>query len=447
MRPHARQDLTTVAPELWAIAKARERVLRPLVRDGRKPETAAIAEAAGQLGLSVQWVRRLLKRLADDPRTSTLLPDGGGRPHGSTVLNASAENVIAHCIRTHYATPQRPPFRALLDAVSEECRCRGLAVPVPRTISRRLRAVDPTALLARREGHKMARARLGPAGKHFEPASRPLQLVQIDHTLADLIVVDEIYRAPIGRPWLTLAIDVFSRMVVGYYVTLEAPSSLSVALCLAHVVSDKAPWLVRLGVQATWPSGLPEAVHLDNAAEFHAAALVRGCEEHGMIITYRPVATPHYGGHVERLVGTMMGEVHLLPGTTFSNVLERGSYDSEGQATMTLAEFDAWLARQIALLVAEALTLGIFENEPNQWDRLRITWLVECWRQSAAGNRSLARAIRDAIPSNSGKHSSKHPFSGMSVGLDGRNQPLAALCQTCADHPFRESRSKSVPSG
>jgi putative transposase len=32
----------------------------------------------------------------------------------------------------------------------------------------------------------------------------------------------------------------------------------------------------------------------------------------------------------------MMGAVHLLPGTTFSNVAEKGSYVSEKRATLTL---------------------------------------------------------------------------------------------------------------
>jgi hypothetical protein len=36
-------------------------------------------------------------------------------------------------------------------------------------------------------------------------------LVQIDHTLVDVIVVDEIERKPIGRPWLTLVVDVATR--------------------------------------------------------------------------------------------------------------------------------------------------------------------------------------------------------------------------------------------
>ena len=63
--------------------------------------------------------------------------------------------------------------------------------------------------------------------------------------------------------------------------------------------------------------GLLDRLHLDNAKEFRSEALRRGCEQYGITIDYRPVRTPHYGGHIERLIGTMMGKVHLLPGTTF----------------------------------------------------------------------------------------------------------------------------------
>ena len=132
--------------------------------------------------------------------------------------------------------------------------------------------------------------------------------------------------------------------------TLEAPSSLSVALCMAHVIGDKAPALARLGVDAVWPWGLPKTPHLVNAREFRAAALVRGCEEHGIEVVYGPIATPRFGGYIERLVGTVMGEVHLFPGRTFSSVADRGSYDSEGRATLKLTGSDTWLARQIVVL-------------------------------------------------------------------------------------------------
>ena len=76
-------------------------------------------------------------------------------------------------------------------------------------------------------------------------------------------------------------------------------------------------------------------------------ALQRGAEEYGVSLIHRPVATPHYGGHIERLIGTMMGAVHLLPGTTFSDIESRGDYDSLANSAMTLDELERWLALEI----------------------------------------------------------------------------------------------------
>ena len=66
-----------------------------------------------------------------------------------------------------------------------------------------------------------------------------LEVVLIDHTAVDVIVVDEAHRLQIGRPWLTLAIDVANRVVVGFYVSLEAPFSTSVTSCLRQAVLPK----------------------------------------------------------------------------------------------------------------------------------------------------------------------------------------------------------------
>jgi putative transposase len=54
------------------------------------------------------------------------------------------------------------------------------------------------------------------------------------------------------------------------------------------------------------------------------------------------------GSLVERLIGTLMGVVHVLPGTTFSTMKLRGNYDAEGRSIFTLRELEAWLAVQIA---------------------------------------------------------------------------------------------------
>lgn len=102
-------------------------------------------------------------------------------------------------------------------------------------------------------------------------------------------------------------------------------------------------------MEAAWPmSGKPRSLYVDNAREFKSEALTRGCEQHGIELGYRPPGRPHYGGIVERVIGTAMRTIHELPGTTFSNPVERGQYDSEKLAALTLQELERWLALAVA---------------------------------------------------------------------------------------------------
>ena len=179
---------------------------------------------------------------------------------------------------------------------------------------------------------------------HAPPVRFPLDLVQMDHTPVDLILVDPIDREPIGRPWLTVAIDVHSRCIAGLHLSLEAPSATSVGLCLTHVAPTRRLARAARG-RGVWPvAGKPPRIGVDNGAEFHSAAFERGCAQHGITIDWRPPGRPHFGGIVERVIGTMMELVHALPGTTFSTVAQRGGYDSDKTACLTLEELERWLA-------------------------------------------------------------------------------------------------------
>jgi putative transposase len=346
--PVLERGLLTVPDEVWQLAVQRAEVIGPLAA-APSVGAGAVDAAAAQLGVSRRQVYLLLARWrAGEGVVSDLIPGRSSGGRGREHLSDDVEAVIREVLRTQYLTRQKKTVAAVHREIARVCRTRGLAVPSRGTITRRIARLDPVKARTAREGPDAARS-LRSAGGVVPPITQVLQQAQIDHTVVDVIVVDEQHRRPIGRPYVTAAIDVFSRCIVGLVVTLEAPSALSAGLCLGHMVTDKRAWLERLQVESTWPmSGKPQQLYLDNAAEFKSEALRRGCEQHGIQLDYRPPGEPHYGGIIERVIGTMMQMVHELPGTTFSNPTRRGAYDSDKQAVLTLRELQRWLALAVA---------------------------------------------------------------------------------------------------
>ncbi len=338
------RGMATLPDEVWELARRRTAIIGPLAELEVVGHEAADT-AAQELGLSRRQVYVLIRRARHGTGLVTdLVPGRSGGGKGKNRLPESVERIIRELLQKRYLTKQKPSLAALYHEVNKACKAQKLPVPARNTVSRRIASLDPLIISRRREGQNASRGLHGAGG--VPPAvTRPLEQVQIDHTIIDLIVVDELDRQPIGRPYLTLAIDVYTRCLVGMVVTLEAPSAVSVGLCLAHVVCDKRPWLEGIGVTVDWPmSGKPKQLYLDNGAEFKSEALRRGCEQHGIQLDYRPLGQPHYGGIVERIIGTAMQMIHdELPGTTFSNPAQRGEYDSEKRAALTLRELERWL--------------------------------------------------------------------------------------------------------
>ncbi len=328
----------------WQGALARAETLRRL---SPRPSASEIADAMAEFSISRATLFRWLKRFRDEDRAAALLNRKSGRRAGVDAFTPDLKAIVDDNITNFYATPEKPTLTRLWKRILTDCRANELTPPSIRRLKAYLATLDAEAIVRRREGKARAEARfLGLPGSFA--AERAMQIVQIDHTKVDVTVVDPIERLPIGRPILTVGVDVFTRMVVGFYLSLEAPSVTSVALCLTHAVMDKTAWLAERGIAAEWPtSGLPECIHVDNGAEFHARAFKRGCADHGVTIAYRPPGTPRFGGHIERLIGTMMGSVHLLPGTHFSSVADKGDYDPEARAVMTMRELETYLALEV----------------------------------------------------------------------------------------------------
>lgn len=354
-----RLDITAAADGAWEQAVQREVVIRRLSNQQRMSRADFLA-ACQELGVKRSRLYELIKAYKARPLTSSLLASSAGTQTGSSRLPAEIEAVVSEAIDQFFKSSQKPSINALHKEVRRRCRAKELEAPCWSTLRKRVMALNPAELSAAREGTKVARQRHRPVPGSYQ-IERAYEVVQTDHTLVDVIVVDRTHRKPLQRPWLTLAIDVASRMVAGFYLTFEPPSALSVSLAIQHVVQPKGDWLTALEIDADWPAaGLPETIHVDNAKEFRSKAMKRGAEEHGISLQYRPIGAPHYGGHIERLIGTMMRAVHLLPGSTFSSIKDRGDHDSVSNSAMTLDELERWLTLEITRYHAERHgTLGI----------------------------------------------------------------------------------------
>lgn len=338
-------DLSLIPEAAWREAQHRAEVIRPLAERDRLGRHMVQA-AAVTLGLSERQTYTLLRRCREAGGDLTALLPGrsnGGRAKPRMAL--ASEAVLHQVVHDLYLTRQKPTAAEVAREVARRCRAQAVGCPSSSTVRRRLRSLSSADYRKRGEDHP----EIKPVHGHAPPARFPLDLVQVDHTPVDLILVDSTDREPIGRPWLTVAIDVHSRCIAGFHLALEAPSAASVGLCLTHVAMDKVPWLALREVEADWPvQGKPRRIGVDNGSEFHSEAFERGCAQHGIAIDWRPAGRPHFGGVVERVIGTLMGLVHGLPGTTFSNIGQRGSYDSDKAACLTLEELERWLAIAVA---------------------------------------------------------------------------------------------------
>ncbi|MFC5386463.1 Mu transposase C-terminal domain-containing protein [Aquamicrobium segne] len=344
---------------VWDEACRRADAIRGFLRRHSDSTTAGdVAELAVEMDVSQATAYRLIKLFRAGGTVLSLVDRKRGRPEGHRTLDEKREKIVRTTIKACYLRRTRPTVSQLIRDVQSNCISAGLKPPHRRTIVARLHDIDLQKRAKRRGESNIVKATTAVPGS-FE-VSRPLEVVQIDHTKADVFVVDEETRRPLGRPWLTLAMDVSSRMVTGFYLTMDAPSRLSTSLCLLHSVFDKSAWLREREIPEQWPvAGLPDTVHVDNGADFRSRAFKRGCEDAGITIEWRPPGEPRFGGHIERLIGTQMGRLHLLPGTTFSNEHDLGDYDSKRHAALTLRELEQYVALDIVGSYHQSIHSGL----------------------------------------------------------------------------------------
>jgi len=358
-----RGDLSTIPEEHWDIARKRYEIIKPLLN--KVGRTAASVDARAKIAkVDRSTVYRWLDAYERTGLLSSLLPPNR-KVTRDNKLEKDIETIIKTVLKEKFLNKRKISAMKVFKEVKDRCKVAKLKPPHYNTIRNRIQDIPKKVRRAARVGVREAGEMYDPIRGKYPDAPFPYAVFQIDHTQLPVNIVDEVNRLPIGKPWLTLAIDINSRMVPGFYLSLDPPSAMSVGLCLVHAILPKENWLAKRDIKTPWPMwGLMDAVHADNAKEFRGNMLKRGVEEHGFDLYWRPVKTPNYGGHIESLLGTFMDDLRALPGSVGKDQEGRGDYRPEKEAAMTLKELEQWLAVYIVEDYHQRSHSGLHDMSP-----------------------------------------------------------------------------------
>lgn len=206
-------------------------------------------------------------------------------------------------------------------AIAEELRCKGAAAPKTpskSTICHWLAQSENYDNYASKYSSKAADARFK-GRERGRSATRILEYVLFDHTECDAwaaVFNDEGEVITTARPTLTIALDLYSRMILGAVLTYEGPSLHAVMTCLRQVMQKKEFLIQRWGWHkgATDGWGKPGTIIVDKAWELVGLSFQTVCEAAGIDVIWAPVRTPTYKPYVERVLHTINLHVwHRLP--------------------------------------------------------------------------------------------------------------------------------------
>lgn len=390
--PHAMpsysRPLDQLSQETQRETKRRRSYLEAMSADGKPvftpdyvvPIIQQVAEKIGDdkppSATSVyRWHKRLI--LADDTRA--LVPRYDLRGAKKLLRSTRVHELLAEAVAEAFnATPLATGqniYSRLLAKVDIENR-RSLSstpcvAPSDRTVYRMLAKVDLYEMTVLKEGKASAdrRFRVGKAG--VKP-TRILERIEIDHTPLDLFLVDERTWLPLGRPTLTVAIDTFSRMLWGYYLSYGPPSVPAVIGAMRHGILPKPPTehaIEGLAVEHRWPTyGIPETLVADNGLEFLGNDLESVAIDLGFHIEFCPKRQPRFKGTVERYLKTInYNFAHQIPGASFARFHLRGDYDPQKYALLTLAEFKHLFEKWVVDVYAQTKHSGIGTTPWHRW--------------------------------------------------------------------------------
>lgn len=262
-------------------------------------------------------------------------------------LDPATEKIVQTAIKRVLLSTDRRSKTAAINAVADGLESASKSVSQA-TVYRRIAQIPRQEMVRRREGkraHEEQYTMYPELSKSESSALAPLDIVQIDHAKLDVFLVSQEARILIARPWLTLIIDIFTRMILGYELSFLPPSANKSGLCLINAIWPKDSLMAKYSLTYRWPCfGFPKIVQMDNARDFKCEMIKRGLQSYNITPDFRPVRRPNIkGAHIERLIGTMMLGVQDLPGGT-KYLKHDGNIT---KPALSINELEAWLLNRM----------------------------------------------------------------------------------------------------
>lgn len=266
-----------------------------------------------------------------------LLPRTNRRGNRQTKAPNQSSELLDKFITEHFETPRQAPAASVYRLYVRACNELNIQPLSSRTFYHRLKQRPIHEQTKKRQGAKAAYSTeptiLELTKTTPRHGDRPFAIVHIDHTQLDIELRSQATGRNLGRPWLTLLIDAYSRRILALYLTFDPPSYRSCMMALRTCVQ-------RFG-------RFPQAVVVDGGKEFHSLYFDTLLARYHCIKKTRPGGKPRFGSVIERLFGTTNTEfVYNLLGNTQASKQPRQitkAVDPKQQAVWTLADLYTYL--------------------------------------------------------------------------------------------------------
>ena len=336
------------------VANQRARMISHYLESGRLP-----AETEATRRTFFRWLARYREAEASHGAGYMgLLPESNHRGNCTPRLSEASRRLMEEFLEQDYETLKQKTRYASWAGLKLARDAQGIAVPSYKTFCMAVKnrpALNQTLKRqGRRASYKLETFYWELDQKTPRHGDRPFEIVHVDHTELDVESVASTGQI-LGRPWMTIVTDAFSRRTLAFYLTFDAPSYRSCMMALRECVRRF--------------NRLPQIIVVDGGREFGSTYFETLLARYECMKKIRPPAKARFGAVCERLFGTTNTQfVHNLRGNTqiTRNVRQvTKSVDPKNLATWPLSELYQRLS-QYLYEVRDALNHPALGQSPRE---------------------------------------------------------------------------------